>query len=73
METTVVATFTYRHEAEMARSFLELEGIEAMVATDDAGGAYPGIISRARVIVRSEDADAAREVLHRADDTTEVE
>jgi hypothetical protein len=65
MDTTVVATFRYRHEAEMARSFLEMEGITAMVATDDAGGTYPGILSPVRVIVRAEDADRARDILER--------
>ena len=68
MDTRVVGRFRYRHEAEFARSFLEMEGIDAMVATDDAGGAYPGIISDARVLVREEDAERSIEVLERQND-----
>ena len=63
MDTRVVATFKYRHEAEFARSFLEMAGIESMIATDDAGGAYPGALMEARLIVREEDEVRAREVL----------
>ena len=63
MDTRVVATFKYRHEAEVARSFLEMAGIESMIATDDGGGAYPGALMAARLIVREEDETRAREVL----------
>jgi hypothetical protein len=65
MDTAVVARFRYRHEAEMARSFLELEGIAAMVAADDAGGMEPGIMAVARVIVRADEAQRARQILSR--------
>ena len=65
MDTAIVGSFRYRHEAEMARSFLEMEGVEAMVAGDDAGGMEPGIMSPARVIVRAEDASRARDILAR--------
>lgn len=59
----------------MARSFLEMEGIDAIVAADDAGGMEPGIMSPARVIVREEDAVEALAILSRqkppeADDET---
>jgi hypothetical protein len=67
LDTRVVATFKYRHEAEVARSFLEMEGIESVLATDDAGGAYPGALLPARIIVREEDADRALEVLARSE------
>lgn len=63
MDTRVVATFKYRHEAEFARTFLEMAGIEAIIATDDAGGTYPGAIGEARLIVREEDEARARDVL----------
>jgi len=63
METRVIATFKYRHEAEFARSFLEMAGIDSMIATDDAGGTYPGVLLPARLIVREEDEARAREVL----------
>jgi hypothetical protein len=67
MDTRVIATFKYRHEAEVARSFLEMEGIESVIATDDAGGAYPGALLPARIIVREDDADRALEILARSE------
>lgn len=62
-DTMVVATFQYRHQAEFAKSFLDMEGIESMVAPDDGGGTYPGMVSPVRLIVRTEDAEQARAVL----------
>ena len=69
--TVVVATFNRRHEAELARGFLSDAGIEAAVSADDGGGAFGVPLtfspsSFATVSVRSEDADAAREVLREA-------
>jgi hypothetical protein len=40
-ETTTLATYTTRRDAEMARDYLEDAGIRAFVQTDDAGGMYP--------------------------------
>lgn len=71
METRVVATFKYRHEAEVARSFLDMAGIESMIATDDAGGAYPGALTGARLIVREADAERARKVLAHSESSEE--
>jgi hypothetical protein len=65
MDTCVIATYRYRHEAEFARAFLEMEGISAMVSTDDAGGVYPAIMAPVRLLVRHEDAIRAGEVLAR--------
>jgi Putative prokaryotic signal transducing protein len=61
----VVATFGYRHEAEMARATLESAGIESVVLADDAGGAEIGMAfaNGARVVVRSDDVARARAVL----------
>lgn len=69
--TVVVATFNRRHEAELARGFLADAGIEAAVSADDGGGAFGVPLtfspsSFATVSVRSEDAEAAREVLREA-------
>lgn len=68
MANEIVATFTYRHEAEYAQGFLEDAGIRSILLTDDAGGIHPGIgFSRpARIAVASEQAEAAREVLRDA-------
>ena len=70
MDTCIIATYRYRHEAEAARAFLEMAGIQSFVATDDAGGLYPGIMSPVRLVVRHEDAIRAGEVLARNEEET---
>ena len=64
----VVATFTYRHEAEYAQGFLEDAGIDSVLVTDDAGGIHPGVgfTRAARLAVAEERADEAREILRNA-------
>lgn len=64
-EPVVVGTYAYRHEAEFARETLRAAGIDSMLLADDAGGAYTGLTFswRARLLVRPEDADRARQVL----------
>jgi hypothetical protein len=36
-----IRTFQSKLEAEMARGMLESAGVQAWLASDDAGGAYP--------------------------------
>lgn len=67
-DTEVVATFQHRHQAEMARGYLEHEDIRAVVSADDGGGAFGAPLtfsseSFATVRVRAEAADRARRVL----------
>jgi hypothetical protein len=64
-ELVVVRTFNDRIEAELAQSALEAAGIESMIRGDDAGGTQPGLCSSegVDVLVRSEDATSAREIL----------
>ena len=69
-ELVVVRTFLDRIEADLAVSALEAAGIDAMVRGDDAGGVQPGLWKGNDVIVRGEDADAAREVLDTAANVT---
>src|SRR5262245_37029136 len=38
----VVKAFRYRHEAELAKSLLESEGIPSVITGGDIGGMYPG-------------------------------
>ncbi|MBI3491350.1 MAG: DUF2007 domain-containing protein [Acidobacteria bacterium] len=65
-ELVVVQKFSSRPEADLAKSALEAAGIDAMVRSDDGGGMKPALSwadMRVEVIVRAEDASAAREVL----------
>lgn len=62
----VIARFTYRHDGEFARGFLEDAGIPSHLAVDDAAG-HVTFSNVATLVVREEHADAARDVLRAAD------
>jgi hypothetical protein len=64
-ETVVLRRFSYRHEAELARSFLDGHGIEAWVTSDDCGSVDPalGLVRGACLVVSDEDAARAEELL----------
>jgi len=59
-----IHTFSSQIEADLARSALEAAGIDAVVHSDSVGGEYPsdGGIGY-DVVVRVEDAAAARDIL----------
>jgi hypothetical protein len=62
----IIHTFNNRPEAELARSALEAAGIEAIVQSDDGGSMRPALAwagTGVQVIVRTEDATAARDIL----------
>ena len=62
----VVHRFNTTEEAELARSALEAADIDAMVRRDNGGGMQPALAwagAGVEVIVRTEDAEAARDVL----------
>jgi hypothetical protein len=65
----LLRSFSYRHEGELARNTLEAMGIQAALMVDDAGGAHVGLSfsNPARLLVREEDLEAAREALEEAD------
>lgn len=69
-ETVVIESFSDKAFAEAAVSLLELEGIEATIDSDDAGGELPNLdfARGARVLVAAADADRARAVLNTAAD-----
>ena len=63
----VVDRFASQAEADLAKSVLESAGIDAMIQADRAGGmrdhlAWSGL--GFKVLVREEDAEAARNMLH---------
>lgn len=62
----VARIYSYRVEAELARSALEAHGIEAMVEADDCGGQRPlfGVINGGvKLIVRRSDESKAKKLL----------
>jgi hypothetical protein len=62
----VVHAFGSQPEADLARSALDAAGIDAMVRADSGGGMRPALAWSGvgfEVLVRAEDAQAAREIL----------
>ncbi len=62
---TVIATYTARYDAEMAKGRLDAQGIRAVLATDDAGGAYPQMqrTQGVRLVVSGQEAHRAWHML----------
>ena len=66
----VVQVFGNEAEADMALSALQSAGIDAMIQGDSIGGMRPHVAWASggfKLLVREEDADAAREVLEPQD------
>jgi hypothetical protein len=70
-ELIAIGTYGTRDEAEVVQGLLASAGIEASIRADDAGGAFPFVLSGgAQVLVDESDATAASELLaNRADPT----
>ena len=68
-----IGTFRTRDEAEVVQGLLASAGIDAWIRADDAGGAFPFVLSGgAQVLVDESDAAAASELLaDRTDETVE--
>lgn len=65
-----IGSFGTRAEAEIVVGLLESEGIPATISADDAGGAYPFVLSGgALVLVDESDEKPAREALARRNET----
>jgi hypothetical protein len=60
------ATFTTRVEADLARLYLESEGIEALLFDTGVNYFYGGLFLPVRLMVLDEDVDAARALLEQA-------
>ena len=66
-----IGTFGTRDEAEVVQGLLVSAGIDASIRADDAGGAYPFVLSGgAQVLVDESDAIAASEILANTTDET---
>ena len=62
----IVRTFGNSMEADVARSALDAAGIDSMIQADTAGGTRPHLAwagTGFRLLVRAEDAAAARNIL----------
>jgi cell division protein FtsN len=66
-----IGTYGTRDEAEVVQGLLAAAGIEASIRADDAGGAFPFVLSGgAQVLVEENDATAASELLASRTDAT---
>jgi hypothetical protein len=65
MDTVLLRSYRYRHEADLARALLDAAGIRSVLVGDDAGGMGPHIMSDnpIRLYVATETALEAEEVL----------
>ncbi len=70
----VIETYSDESFAEAAVSLLEAEGIEALVASDDAGHAQPNLdfAKGVRVLVAPADAERAKALIETAGDAPEA-
>ena len=68
-EAICIKTYPNRMEADLAKSFLDSNGIHAMIAADDAGGMFPNFGGGVGLFVLEEHADEARLLLQEADDS----
>jgi hypothetical protein len=61
-----IHTFDYRHEAELAKSALEANGIHAIIASDDGGRQEISLqfVRGAQLLVDPADAARAKSVLN---------
>jgi hypothetical protein len=75
LDQVVVRRFSYRHEAEVARSFLDGHGVEAWVTSDDCGSVDPalGLVRGACLVVAGENAARAEELLDSSPDASKGE
>lgn len=67
MELSRVGIYSSSAEANLVKARLEASGVDAIVQADSASGAVPQLeaYSGVKVLVRSEDMEAALEVLER--------
>ena len=66
MKLVCIKTYTNRIGAEIAKGFLEKNGIKAMVSADDAGGMRPDLLwgtGGAKLLVKEEDTKKALDKL----------
>ena len=63
-----IKSYSNRIEAELAKSFLEAKGIQAIVSADDEGSMNPWLLQAtggARLLVKEEDKETALDLLEK--------
>ena len=67
-----IITYSSRYEAELAKGFLSVNGINAVVFGDDYGGLQPALSfsTGVQLLVKEEDVEKAKKILHDAGNTT---
>ncbi len=70
-----IKTFTSKIEAEIAKGFLQSNGINSFIFTDDAGSMYPAqdFVYGVSLMVDKEDYGSAKELLDALEFETEEE
>ncbi len=52
-----------RHEADIAKSVLDANGIRSFIRMDDAGGMYPFMTEQIQLLVNKTDVQEAKKIL----------
>lgn len=58
-----IKRFADRHDADVAKSVLDANHIASSIQTDDAGGMYPFMTERIRLLVNKTDLQKAKKIL----------
>ena len=63
-----IKTYSTRHDAELAKGFLEANGVNAVVSGDDYGGIHPGLSfsTGIRLLVKDEDVEKTKRIFREA-------
>ncbi len=63
-----IKTYSSRHDAELAKSFLVSNGVNAVVSGDDYGGIHPGLSfsTGVQLLVKEKDVKKAKRIFHKA-------
>jgi hypothetical protein len=73
-EFVILKTYASRHEAELGKGILSVNGIDGFIFADDYGGINPGLSfsTGVRLVVKKRDAEKALDILHAANDDPDL-
>jgi hypothetical protein len=63
-----IKTYSSRHDAELAKSFLASNGVHAVVIGDDYGGIHPALSfsTGVQLLVKEKDVQKTKKIFHKA-------